>query len=316
MEIERLTELTVAGKPCVATIGFFDGVHRGHRFLIRQVTEAAKSMGLVSTLITFDRHPRQVVKTDYRPRLLSTLDEKLALLATTGADRCVVLPFDETMAQLSAKDFMQSVLRDKLNVRLLITGYDNRFGHDRTAGFDDYVAYGKAMGMDVSQAKPFVLNDVNISSSVCRTLLSEGEASMAAKCLGYDYTITGVIVHGEHIGTGIGYPTANIQPTDPQKLVPAGGVYAARVRLADGTTHNAMVNIGTRPTFDGDHTTIEAHLLHFDGDIYGATAALSFVSRLRSEHKFRSAAELSAQLRRDAEAAEALLTKQPIEKEK
>lgn len=309
METLRLTAVAKAATPCVATIGFFDGVHRGHRFLIRQVTETAKALGISSTIITFDRHPRQVVKTDYRPRLLSTLSEKLALLDTTQADRCVVLPFDEAMARLSAKDFMQRVLHDKLNVHTLIIGYDNRFGHDRTEGFEDYVAYGETMGMDVRRAKPFLLDGVNVSSSVVRTLLSEGEVSLVAKCLGHDYTVIGNVAHGEHIGTSIGYPTANLQPNDPLKLIPAGGVYAARVRLTDGAVFKSMVNIGMRPTFNGDHMTIEAHLLHFTGNIYGATVEIAFVSRLRAERKFHSATELSAQLRRDAEAAEEILSR-------
>lgn len=305
MKVIRLSRDVVAAEPCVATIGFFDGVHRGHQHLIRQVAETAQALGLGSTVITFDRHPRQVVKTDFRPRLLSTLDEKLQLLAATGIDRCAVVAFDERMASLTARDFMQTVLRDQLDVRTLIIGYDNRFGHNRTDGFDDYVRYGREMGMDVRQATPFVLDGVNVSSSVIRSLLQEGEVGMASMCLGRDYMIAGTVASGEHIGTKIGYPTANLQIGDGMKLVPAAGVYAVAACVGgDERPRAAMLNIGTRPTFGGDHTTIEAHLLRFSGDIYGQAMSVAFVKRLREERRFRNAAELACQLKRDAVEAE------------
>ena len=135
--------------PCVATIGFFDGIHRGHQHLIGEVTERAKAMGLTSTVVTFDRHPRQVVKTDFMPQLLSTTEEKLVLLEKAGIDNCIVLPFDKEMASMSAHDFMRYILSEKLGVKVLITGYDHRFGHNRSEGFDDYVRYGEQMGMEV-----------------------------------------------------------------------------------------------------------------------------------------------------------------------
>lgn len=304
MNIVRLSHDTAFPEPCVATIGFFDGVHKGHRYLIRQVVEAGRQQGLRTVVVTFDRHPRQVVKTDYRPLLLSTFDEKMHLMASTGADTCVVLPFDARMASLSAHDFMLSVLRDRLQVATLITGYDNRFGHNRAEGFDDYVAYGKAMGIEVRRGLPFVLNDVNVSSSVIRAFLQEGEVAMAAQCLGYRYVLEGTVVAGEHIGTRLGYPTANLQPCDSQKLVPAAGAYAVRVYVADEKeARPAMLNIGRRPTFDGQATTIEAHVLHYSADIYGKPMSVEFVQRLRPERKFRNGAELASQLARDEEAA-------------
>ena len=296
-------------RPCVATVGFFDGVHRGHRYLIRHITETARSMGLESTVVTFDRHPRQVLHSDFVPQLLSTAEEKLALLSQTGADNCVVLPFDGSMAAMSAHDFMGSILRDRLKVKILVTGYDNRFGHDRTEGFGEYVAYGHELGIDVRQWQPLVLDGVNISSSVTRTLLQAGEAEAAARCLGYPYTIVGKVVEGEHIGTGMGFPTANLQPADSHKLVPAAGVYAVRVRLAGaGQLLPGMTNIGCRPTFGGGKTTIETHILCFGGNIYGEQMGVSFISRLRAEKKFRSSAELTRQLWKDMREAESLLT--------
>ncbi len=304
METTHLTADTILNTPLAATIGFFDGVHLGHRYLINQVISVAKGQGLCPAVITFDRHPRQVVQSDYCPQLLSTPEEKLSLLALTGADRCIVLPFSASMAALSAHDFMESVLRRQLCVSTLVIGYDNRFGHNRSEGFEDYVAYGKAMGIEVVKAEPLVVDGVNISSSVVRSLLQEGEVDLAAKCLGHRYSIGGTVIHGEHIGTGLGFPTANLCPDCEGKLIPANGAYAVEVRIkGDNIAHPAMMNIGTRPTFSGTTTTIEAHLLDFHGDIYGQNVTVSIAARLRAERKFRNAAELACQLRRDAEQA-------------
>lgn len=294
--------------PCVATVGFFDGVHRGHRFLIRRVIDEARRRGLSSVVVTFDRHPREVLRSDFRPQTLTTLDEKRALLAQTGADHCVVIPFTEALAGMDALTFMDTVLRQQLAVRVLVTGYDNRFGHNRSEGFDDYAAYGRQIGVEVLRCEPLVMGGVHVSSSVVRTLLQEGEVDMAANCLGYPYTIGGTIVSGEHIGTTLGFPTANLAPSAPEKLVPASGVYAVTVSV-EGVARRlgGMMNIGTRPTFDGHATTLETHLFDFHDNIYGRRAGLSFIGRLRGERKFRSAAELVAQLRRDAQAARQLL---------
>ena len=218
-------------KPCVATIGFFDGVHLGHRHLIAAVRKEAEQQGLESTVVTFDRHPRQVVSTDFHPCLLSTQEEKLLLLDKTGINNCVVLPFDKEMASLSAREFMQTILADSLLTKVLFTGYDHRFGHNRSEGFADYERYGREMGMEVRRGDPFVLEGVSVSSSVVRSLLSEGEVGRASRCLGYHYTLRGHVVDGEHIGTTIGFPTANLEVDDANKLLPADGVYAVKVSI-------------------------------------------------------------------------------------
>jgi len=292
----------VRSEECVATIGFFDGVHRGHQYLINKVISEARRLGLGSTVITFDKHPRQVLNADFQPRLLSTLDEKIALIRKTGVDNCVVLPFTREMAAMTAREFMGEVLAKTIHARLLITGYDNRFGHNREEGFDDYVAYGKELGMAVERGNPFVFNGVNVSSTVVRSFLSVGEVEMAKLCLGYPYTLSGKVVHGEHVGTDIGFPTANLSVDDPCKLVPANGVYAVRVSLENSPKPMlAMMNIGTRPTFDGKATTLEAHIFDFDGEIYGQRMAVAFERRIRDERKFSSIGELRNQLKRDAE---------------
>ena len=290
--------------PCVATIGFFDGVHRGHKFLIKSVIDRAAEYGLQSAVITFDRHPRLVLHKEFQPRLLTTNDEKLRLLAATGVNRCEMLRFDEQTASLSAYDFMKTVLCGRLNVRRLITGYDNRFGHNRAEGFDDYVRYGQELGIEVERAEAFVLNGVNVSSSVVRSFLSAGETDMASMCLGYHYKIGGTVVSGYHEGRKLGFPTANIDVEDKLKLVPEAGVYAVRVRIGDEPgLLDGMMNIGTRPTFDGTETTLEVNIFGFGGDIYGRKITVEFHRRLREERKFGSIYKLMDQLKADREEA-------------
>ncbi len=289
-------------KPCVATIGFFDGVHLGHRHLIEAVRKEAEQQGLESTVVTFDRHPRQVVSTDFHPCLLSTQEEKLLLLDKTGINNCVVLPFDKEMASLSAREFMQTILADSLLTKVLFTGYDHRFGHNRSEGFADYERYGREMGMEVRRGDPFVLEGVSVSSSVVRSLLSEGEVGLASRCLGYHYTLRGHVVDGEHIGTTIGFPTANLEVDDANKLLPADGVYAVKVSIpCVSYIGPAMLNIGTRPTFNGKRRTIEAHIFNFSENIYGRSIDVAFLAKIRGERKFNSASALAEQLKKDKE---------------
>ena len=295
-----LSEENNAVAPCVATIGFFDGVHRGHKYLIEHVTDEAKACGLASTVITFDQHPRQVLHSDYVPQLLTTFDSKLLLLSKTGIDNAAVLPFDEATARLSAFDFMKQVLRNRLNVKKLVIGYDNRFGHNREEGFEDYVRYGHELGIEVIHNQAFVLNGVHVSSSVIRSFLQAGEVDMATLCLGYPYTLVGKVVHGFEQGRKIGFPTANIDTTESSQLIPAPGVYAVKVRLENTVTLlHGMMNIGMRPTFDGSKLTLEVNIFNFHGDIYGKLLQVVFVHRIREERKFNNALELAEQLRED-----------------
>lgn len=291
--------------PSVATIGFFDGVHRGHRFLINNVVKEAASRGLLSTVVTFDRHPRQVLGSDFQPRLLSTNEEKMLLLSKTGVERCVMLPFSEQMAQMTACDFMKKILRDRLGVQVLIIGYDNRFGHNRSESFDDYVRYGREMGIEVMSAQSFLLHGINVSSSVIRSFLQEGEIEMAENCLGYPYFFTGKVVKGFRVGHELGFPTANIEQDNMLKMIPSPGVYAVKVRI-EGTVElkHAMMNIGTRPTFNGTQQTLEVHILNFNDDIYGKMISVAFVHKLRNERQFPSKEALSEQLVKDAQMVE------------
>lgn len=284
----------------VATIGFFDGVHRGHRFLIDRVIEEAQRSGMSSAVITFDRHPREVLQTDYQPDLLSTLDEKLLLLSKTHVDNTVVLHFDASLAALTAHDFMRDVLQGQLKVRKLIIGYDNRFGHNRSEGFDDYVRYGKELGIEVIRADAFLPDDVRVSSSVIRTCLREGRVEDANRLLGYDYTIESRIVNGYQNGRKMGFPTANLDVTRCQQLLPVSGVYAVLVRLKDSVGwKRGMMNIGHRPTFNGTTTSMEVNLFNFSGDLYGQELLVSFISKIRDERKFDSIDALAEQLQHD-----------------
>ena len=311
-----LDEKTTPGKPLVATIGFFDGVHRGHQFLIKQVCDEAKASGMESAVITFDEHPRKVLHQDYQPRLLSTLEEKLILLSRTGIDNAVVLHFDREMAGLSAHDFMEKVLHDRLNVKKLIIGYDNRFGHNRAEGFDDYVRMGHEMGIEVIQSQAFSLDGVNVSSSYIRKLIEKGELELANKCLGYPYAIYGKVVSGYQEGRKLGFPTANLDLSGSGQLVPANGVYGVKVRLQDSMQYRrGMMNIGTRPTFNGKNLSIEAYIFDFSDDIYGQTLVAAFIHRIRDEHKFDSAEELAEQMRNDAKIIEEQFDKESEDEE-
>lgn len=286
--------------PCAATIGFFDGVHLGHRFLIEQVKDEARRKGLESTVITFDRHPREVLQTDYRPRLLCTQDEKLILLARTGIDNVVILPFSREMAALTAGEFMKSVLYEQLSVRHLVIGYDHRFGRNRAEGFEDYRSHGAALGMSVQKAEAYVQHGMNVSSSVVRELLAEGDLARANECLGYPYTVSGTVVHGEANGRKMGFPTANIDLGESRQLLPATGVYAIRARVKSSMSfYRGMLNIGYRPTFGGTSLSVEAHIFNWSDDLYGQPLYVSFVQRIRSEQKFESMEALEARLHED-----------------
>lgn len=299
------------GSSYAATIGFFDGVHQGHRFLIDRLCRIARERGMRSMVITFARHPRQVLQTDWQPQLLSTLDEKRELLRQTGVDRVEVLQFDVAMSELSAHDFMQQVLKERLGVELLLTGYDNRFGHNRVEGFDDYVNYGRELGIEVMAGEPLAVKDTNVSSSRIRKLLQEGDVADAALCLGYPYPLSGCVVHGEQIGRQLGFPTANLALDDACKLIPERGVYAVSVSIeGDSTVYGGMMNIGRRPTFEGHHTTLEVHLLQYSGDLYGKRLTVRFIARLREERPFPDRDALIAQMNEDKQQALQILNKQ------
>ncbi len=279
----------------VATIGMFDGVHRGHQFVLQHVADEARQRGLQSMAITFDKSG---------PQTLTPLDQKRLLLTKTGINRIEVLTFNEALKQMTAREFMEQELRDRLNVKVLLTGYDNRFGHNRTEGFDDYVRYGKELGIEVLQLP----QEGEISSSIIRQLVIEGDIHKANELLGNPYTILGRVEHGEHIGTKLGYPTANLVLIDKCQLIPAAGVYAVKIRLENSVEwKHGMMNIGMRPTFDGQHQTLEVNVFRLKENLYGQQLQVAFIERLRGEQRFDSIEALKEQLRQDAIEAERIL---------
>ena len=302
MEIFRNIYDTMIVPECAATIGVFDGVHAGHRQVIRQMMDEAQQHGYKSMVITFDKLPQQLFVPGFQPQLITTLDEKIQLLEELGIDYLVVLPFDMQIAQLTAREFMTQILHEHLNVKALCIGYDNQFGRGRMETFDDYVEYGKALGMRVFKAieVQFEGFDVPVSSSLIRHMIAEeGKVFETSQMLKHYYKLTGSVVAGEHIGTGLGYPTANVVPDNAEKLIPADGVYAVWASIEGGEPMQAMMNIGKRPTFDGKQRTLEVHIFDFEGVLYGKQIAVSFAHIVRYERYFSSAEELKRQIKKD-----------------
>lgn len=301
-------ELCISTMPCVATIGVFDGVHTGHRYLIQQVKQVARQHRLASVLVTFTQHPARVLRPDVPMSLLTTSKEKDLLLQQTGVDHIVKLPFTHELSQLSAQEFMRQVLHDRLHVQVLVIGYDHRFGHGRTEGFEDYVRMGKEMGMEVVEASPLQGNLEGTSSSKIRKHLLAGNVEQANALLGYTYSLTGKVIDGFHVGRTIGFPTANLQPDDADKLVPRNGVYAVSVQLENGTDAAGMLNIGFRPTLDnGTERSIEVHLFDFHDNLYAQQLRIQFLHFIRQEQKFESLAALQTQLRNDEQACRSVM---------
>ena len=282
----------------VATIGFFDGVHCGHRFLISQVLEQAREEGLQSMVITMDCHPKTIVKTDYVPCLLTTTEERVSLLKKCGIDHVELLSFDHKMARMDALTFMREILRDTLNVSTLVMGYDHRFGHGG-GEHEDYIRWGEECGIRVIIAKKFEQHYA--SSSEIRRLLTEGNVKDAAKLLNHPYVLTGIVESGHQVGRTLGFPTANLNIAE-NKLIPATGVYAVMTEQGAG-----IMNIGRRPTLNnGTNLSIEVHIMNYEGNLYGKELHLSFIERIREERKFASLDELRAQIQRDINQASAM----------
>ena len=295
----------------VATIGSFDGVHRGHRCLLNQVRGIADERGLKAVAVTFELSPRKVLGgSDMAP--LNGVEERVKLLREVGMDDVCVLHFTREMAGMTARDFMQQVLRDQLGVAVLVIGYDHRFGCNRADGFDDYVRYGCELGIEVVRGEVCMEGDEAVSSTRIRQCLMEGRVDEAAQLLGYNYKLCGTVVGGYRVGRKIGFPTANIGVEGGEKLLPADGVYAVLVTDNDGSQLAGMLNIGHRPTVNnGAERSIEVHILDFEGDLYGKSLCIEFVERLREERSFASLDELTAQLAADRKKVRCIFTHNP-----
>ncbi len=300
--IDLGVEKEITDEAFVATVGFFDGVHIGHRHLIEQVKSEARRRGLPSAVITFPVHPRKVLQADYQPSLLSGFDEKVEQLATTGIDYCISLPFTVELSQLSAEDFIHHVLKERIQVDTLFVGYDHRFGHNREEGYTEYKQYGEAVRMNVFLATELTSGiHHDVSSSQVRRLLKKGNVKEASQLLSYNYTLSGKIVEGFQVGRTIGYPTANMQVWERYKVVPALGVYAVLVHLRE-IIYPGMLYIGTRPTLHEDsEISVEVNLFDFDGNLYNQSMTVEFVDFVRADEKFNTKEELVARIHRDKE---------------
>lgn len=281
-----------------ATIGMFDGVHVGHRSVLAFLRSEAGRRGLSSAAITFRRHPQAVLHPDVDFPVLMTSEAKLEALAETGIDYAIVLDFDKQLSELSAREFIR-LIRDTYGVRLLLVGYDHRFGHNRSDTFADYVDYGRELGVEVMQTPELDTPLGHVSSSVIRRLVAAGDVALAAQMLSRPYRLEGTVVGGFKNGRKLGYPTANIALADRSLLLPKNGVYAVRVHV-DGTLYGGMLNVGVRPTFNGSgKVSVEVNIFEFDRDIYGSAIAVDFVAHVRDERRMGSLDELMAQLAAD-----------------
>ena len=285
-----------------AAVGTFDGVHKGHIAVIDRLKEVAAEKDIDPIVLTFDVHPLSVIAPERAPTAVTSLEKKCELLRAQGV-MALVMHFDEELRQTTAREWMRHI-HDEYGVVALVVGYDNTFGSDGvTLSIADYKRLGSEVGVEVTEA-PFV---ADISSSAVRKALLGGEVEKAASMLGHYYALSGNVVTGNQLGRTIGFPTANLNPA-PGLTIPANGVYAATAILPDGSRQKAVVNIGTRPTVRrGDSRTVEAHIIGYQGDLYGHPITLLFRKRLRNEMKFKSIEALRRQIETDCDAAESLL---------
>ena len=300
-EITDITTFTTQ-QPTVLTIGTFDGVHLGHQKIIERVVTTARQEGLLATIFTFFPHPRMVVQHDKDLKLIHTLEEKKQLLQQLGVDLLVVQPFNEAFAQLTAEEFVSSILVQRLNVKKVIIGYDHRFGRNRTANIDDMRLFGKKYGFAVEEISVQEVDEVSVSSTKIREALNKGDVTTAEHYLGTPYSLTGRVVHGLKLGRTLGYPTANIQVTEEYKLIPKDGVYAVYSYIGARKVYG-MMSIGKNPTIEGKGASIEVYFFDFNGDLYDQKLTIEFVQYLREEQKFATIDLLKKQLQDDETAA-------------
>lgn len=302
-----LAEFT-QGSHAVATIGTFDGVHLGHQKILGSLLDAAVADGGESVVISFHPHPRLVLMPDdHSLRLLQTIDEKIAALDALGIDKLLLIPFTRAFADLSSQEFISQVLIETVGIRRIVIGYDHHFGKDRRGGLKELSAGAAVYGFEVEEIPAEQIDNANVSSTKIRQALATGDLVTARRFLGYDYGLTGTVVRGQQLGRQLGYPTANIQPIDPYKLIPAEGVYLARLGIA-GEQHYGMLNIGKKPTVgDAFPLGIEVHIFDFDRDIYGQEVRVEFLEWIRPDRKFASLDELITALHHDRDTSLALI---------
>lgn len=295
-------------KNSVATTGTFDGVHLGHRWLLQNLLKKAGECNQEAIVVTFDPHPRMVLHPEKTFGILTTLEEKLSVLEQTGIQNVLVIDFDIAFSQLSANEFLHNIIKEKLNCTKYLIGYDHRFGHKRSESYEHYQAYAAQIGIELFQEEIFMEAETTISSSLIREFIKTGKIEQANNLLGYSYIFKGTVVGGNRIGRSIGFPTANIEPLQPQKIIPAQGVYAVWVNL-DDKIWPGMLNIGFRPTLEiaTPHLVTEVHIIGYDGVLYDRSIELNFVAFVRNEQRFENLEALTVQLLKDKEAVTKIL---------
>ncbi len=296
----------------VLTVGTFDGVHAGHKVLVNTVLKIAEEKKARSVIVTFDPHPREIINPGKSGiKLLSSLEERSEILADLGIDEMVVIPFDRDFSLLSSEEFVKTIIWEQIGVSDFVIGYDHQFGRNREGTIETVQKLGKELGFDSLVVSKHEVGEKTVSSTAIRNAIQrDGDMETAAKFLERHYLLNGTVVHGDKRGKKIGFPTANIQSDNPKKIIPKRGVYAVWVRV-DGEYHGGMMNIGNRPTFEGDENRMEVHLFDFDRDIYGKDVQVQFVSRIRDEKSFSGIDPLREQLSRDEQTARNVLNNHP-----
>lgn len=292
----------------VVTVGTFDGVHAGHRAIMDTVAQKARQRNARSVIVTFDPHPRDIINPgDTGIKLLTSLQERCEILEELGIDTMVVIPFDRDFSLLSSKEFVQNIIYKKIGVSEFVIGYDHQFGRNREGTIETIENLAQSLGFDSYVVSKREVANQTVSSTAIRKAISEhGNVEKAAELLQRRYRLNGTVIHGDKRGKKIGFPTANIKPEHPRKIIPKDGVYAVQLRL-NSDWYKGMMNIGIRPTFNGTVETLEVHLFNFDQDIYGKEVQVRFFHRIRDEKKFNGPNELKQQLQQDQKQAIELL---------
>lgn len=283
----------------VVTTGTFDGVHLGHQVILNRLKKIAKKTNGETVLLTFFPHPRMVLYPENNDlRLLNTIAERTEMIKNAGIDHLIIHPFSKEFSRISSIDFVRDILMNKLGTSTLVIGYDHHFGRNREGSFEHLQEFAPLYGFDVEEIPAQDIQQINVSSTKIRNSLINGEINAANQFLGYNYSLSGTVVKGEQIGRKIGFPTANIKIDEQYKLIPLKGVYAVKVHL-DSNEYNGMLNIGSRPTVNGQDQTIEVNIFDFDKDIYDENIKISFHSRIREEVNFHELSLLKQQLELD-----------------
>jgi riboflavin kinase/FMN adenylyltransferase len=304
--VRGIGSLPLAAAPAAVTIGFFDGVHRGHQAVFRRMVEAATLRGLTPVAITFDRHPREILTPGEEPPLLTMLDRKASLIAELGVEALVALEFNEEFSKWPPEDFVLRILVEGVHAEHAVVGSNFTFGHKASGNLGVLMELGAAHGFSVEPVPVLKIDGRSISSSSIREALAKGDLEWPTTALGRRYVLDGTVTTGAGRGKGLGYPTANLE-VPPRVLLPGEGVYAGRAQL-DGASFPAAINVGTNPTFGGEPLHAEAFLLDFEDDLIGRPMALEFWERLRDETRFDSAEDLVRQIKDDVERTRALVT--------